>query len=813
MNAISQLISKLFRGSSLSGDDMIALLLILTMLASLTHLITMLVTRWGDRNTATKSLMASILVHGVCLLGLEVFEPGTIRRARVQVELPKPPETVTEVLVESDVNVTLPESGNVPIADRPTSPEVELERLADSSAELAISETPERTPDELEALTTVADDVTQFEQREMTELAVPTDSGEMGPKQVAAEDVASDIKTTYEQNNADLFVTETKRTEVQEGRPEKERLADDPSSLLAAPELIFEKPMQDASMTLATESDSSVELPPVEDVSSETVASRSAPAFSTEASDGSALTMNSPVPTPGSAASFLPRLPRPSRSAPDASPAERPSRLMPNRAMTPTPLNDSYDDVRIGDIAPNFSESLASAAALNEADLPTVRKRENPSPTYQLRNLASRRDAAMKFGGTRESENAVERSLRWMAANQSADGRWDAENYGAGTVGVDERGVDRKFAGREADTGVTALVILSFLGAGYTHEGGRYAVEVDHALDWLIRQQGADGNLSGNSEHYARMYCHAMAAYALAEAYGMQQDVVLEPIVNPMVIRMPGDVSSLAFGITAASATSQCSLVLMAVNTRTRQLEADRIASSLRRVDDLRLRSALSRAVAFTIGQQDPQSGGWRYRQLQEGDVSMFGWQMMSLKSAEIAGVFVPARVRMRMNEFLNSVRQGKDGGLFGYRRNVPKGGKDTEPVTPTMTAEALFCQQMLGYPQDSASSRESVGYLMRNTPRLSEINYYYWYYGTLAMYQNGGRDWQDWNSVVREVLISEQIKTGKDAGSWDPNDEWGRYGGRLYSTALATLTLEVYYRFLPLYRMNEKPELKIKVD
>ena len=74
MNAISQLISKLFRGSSLSGDDMIALLLMLTMLASLTHLITMLVTRWGDRNTATKSLMASILVHGVCLLGLEVFD-------------------------------------------------------------------------------------------------------------------------------------------------------------------------------------------------------------------------------------------------------------------------------------------------------------------------------------------------------------------------------------------------------------------------------------------------------------------------------------------------------------------------------------------------------------------------------------------------------------------------------------------------------------------------------------------------------------------------------------------------------------------
>ena len=65
----------------------------------------------------------------------------------------------------------------------------------------------------------------------------------------------------------------------------------------------------------------------------------------------------------------------------------------------------------------------------------------------------------------------------------------------------------------------------------------------------------------------------------------------------------------------------------------------------------------------------------------------------------------------------------------------------------------------------------------------------------------------------MREILISEQITSGKNAGSWDPKDSWGRYGGRLYSTALATLTLEVYYRFLPLYRMNDKQEIKVKVN
>jgi hypothetical protein len=304
-----------------------------------------------------------------------------------------------------------------------------------------------------------------------------------------------------------------------------------------------------------------------------------------------------------------------------------------------------------------------------------------------------------------------------------------------------------------------------------------------------------------------------MATYALAEAYGMQQDTVLGPIVNPALIRAPNDAAALAGAVAAASATSQSGLLLLAIEPGRSQMVADKVASSFRLVDDLRLRAALARAVAFTIGRQDPKSGGWRYRELQEGDVSMFGWQMMSLKSAEIAGVFVPSKVRQRMDDFLNSVRQGKDGGLFGYRRNVVRDGKDSEPVSPTMTAEALFCQQMLGYPQESASNQESVAYLMRNTPRLSDLNYYYWYYGTLAMYQHGGRAWQDWNSTVREVLISEQITSGKNAGSWEPKDQWGRYGGRLYSTALATLTLEVYYRFLPLYRMNDKQEIKVKVD
>jgi hypothetical protein len=811
MNALRQLIQKLSHGAALSGDDIIALLLVVTMLASLAHLLTMLATRWGDRHTAFKSLLASILVHGVCFLGLEVFEPMAAQRVRASVLPPTPPETVTEVLVESDQNVRLPESGNIPLADRPVQPSIELQRLETTSPEITRAELPQRSPDELESLRTTAADVTQFEQREMAELAVPADAGKLGPKQPSAEDPAADIRTTFDQNTADVFAPELTRTMPQAGRPEKTRRADDPALPLTAPELRFDALQQDATMNVATDRETAIILPPVTNEIADEIKRRSAPVVAPDARDGSAVVMNRPEAKVGAAATFQPRLPRPSRSSPDRDPALRPSRMTPDRALTTTPLIDSYDDVRIGDVAPNFSESVMSAAERTAADLPVIQRRDNPPTTYQLRNLEARRDAALKFGGTRESETAVERSLRWMVANQSADGHWDAEDFGAGQVRMDENEVDRNFAGREADTGLTALVTLSFLGAGYTHENGQYALEIDRALDWLIRQQGDDGNLCGNAEHYARMYCHAMATYALAEAYGMQDQTLLGPILPPEVFSVPADFMELAAATTAATATSQSGILLIAATSARRNMEADQRAWSLRRVDDLRLRGALARAVAFTIGQQDPKSGGWRYKFLQEGDVSMFGWQMMSLKSAEIAGVSIPGKVRERMDGFLNSVRQGNSGGLFGYRRNLVKNGKDTEPVTPTMTAEALFCQQMLGYPQDSESSRESIAYLMRNTPRLSDANYYYWYYGTLAMYQNGGRPWQDWNSVVRDLLISQQIQNGPMSGSWDPSDKWGRYGGRLYSTALATLTLEVYYRFLPLYRMNETPEVKNK--
>ena len=384
--------------------------------------------------------------------------------------------------------------------------------------------------------------------------------------------------------------------------------------------------------------------------------------------------------------------------------------------------------------------------------------------TYRLRNLPQRQKVAVQLGATQDSERAVELSLKWLALHQSPEGYWDADGFDANCPERDRcwgragkgnpeevekinNPVDRlalESAGQQADTGLTALVVLTFLGAGYTHEEGIYADQIDRAIRWMIRQQQSNGYLGGKASHYERMYCHGMATYALGEACGMMADTDSDP----------------------------------------------------------QLREALTKAVGFIVAMQNPNDGGWRYMDghlpRQEGDMSMFGWQLMALKSSQIAGIEVPEDTQAGMVKFLKRISGGERRGLASYRFG--------EAPKASMTAEALFSRQMLGMKRDNPSSQEAIEYLIKHPPRQTEQDLYYWYYGTLAMYQYGGEPWRKWNDQLRDTLVATQRKTGHAAGSWDPRDNWSQHGGRLYSTALSSLCLEVYYRFLPLYQLNNSP-------
>ena len=388
------------------------------------------------------------------------------------------------------------------------------------------------------------------------------------------------------------------------------------------------------------------------------------------------------------------------------------------------------------------------------ADVPEVyRPRLDPN-----RSLLARR-----AGASDASEQAVERALDWLARHQDADGRWDAgtARYRDGSAAPgDDSFTAHCPAGDicfgecfywEADTAVTGLALLAFLGAGYTQADGRYQRVVGRGLDFLVASQKPDGDLRGPSKAVG-MYCHAMATLALSEAYAL--------------------------------------------------------------TGDPKLRGPVERAVRFLAEAQYPGLLGWRYAPSDEitrkpaegsrgwsyephppvGDTSVLGWVVMVLKSAREVGVDVPASAERSATELARPRR----------RRRLRRPG----PLSALPAGRPGDDRRGLGLPPVPRRRRPGRRPAPRRPSscsttcrRPTRFNVYYWYYGTLAMYQAGGPAWQRWNAAVRDTLVNLQRRDGHKAGSWDPDPtRYGTHGGRVYATALAALTLEVYYRYLRLY-------------
>ncbi len=186
--------------------------------------------------------------------------------------------------------------------------------------------------------------------------------------------------------------------------------------------------------------------------------------------------------------------------------------------------------------------------------------------------------------------------------------------------------------------------------------------------------------------------------------------------------------------------------------------------------------------------------GGWRYSPGQAGDTSVVGWQVMALKSAQMCGLDVPEAVMRKAQHFLDSVC---DPGNEGY-------GYASRGSSNTMTAVGLLCRQYLQSwgPKNKRMIDAVENHLKRTPPPAGQPkNMYYYYYATQVMHHFGGQAWKEWNDKMREALIASQDKSGRVAtdGSWDSTGD-SHSAGRLMTTSLCLLTLEVYYRHLPLY-------------
>lgn len=188
-------------------------------------------------------------------------------------------------------------------------------------------------------------------------------------------------------------------------------------------------------------------------------------------------------------------------------------------------------------------------------------------------------------------------------------------------------------------------------------------------------------------------------------------------------------------------------------------------------------------AVNYTIRIQHPTTGGWRYVAGDPGDLSQLGWQAMVLDSGRSAGIPIADQPFRLTGRFLTTVRGGASGGLASYR---PGDGPSR-----TMTAEALATRLLLGEKIPAAELREAEEYLLRQPPGIGRDNYYAWYYTSLALHQLQDEAWQTWNAAMKRHLLARQEANG----SWPTDSEWGGYGGRVYTTAMGSLCLEVYYR------------------
>lgn len=394
--------------------------------------------------------------------------------------------------------------------------------------------------------------------------------------------------------------------------------------------------------------------------------------------------------------------------------------------------------------APVIDGSLVSTD--NAPVMPPAMPVNPASPSeYQLRQNSNRLEIASAYGADADTEAAVEAALLWLEKSQSADGSWNAARFGAGSE-TRALGEFRHNTGNQADTGISGLALLAFLSAGHTHIDGQFNQTVKRGLSYLIQAQMPSGDLSGPKQIgkdpsvvNARMYCHSIAMLALAEAHAMTQDRAL--------------------------------------------------------------RESLIKAAQYTIAAQDVRGGGWRYWPGDPGDLSIFGWKAMALKSVSRSGIEVPVEVQRRMHRFIDSCAAGK-GGLARYR---PAEGAPSE----TMTAEALACRLLLNLPLDADARHEATQMIVSNLPGTKPDNVYFWYYATLALFQLQDENWRVWNAALKgRLLQTQQPAYSSDAGSWNPDGIWGGYGGRVYSTAMSCLCLEVYYRYLPLYHRTNLARL-----
>jgi hypothetical protein len=279
----------------------------------------------------------------------------------------------------------------------------------------------------------------------------------------------------------------------------------------------------------------------------------------------------------------------------------------------------------------------------------------------------------------------------------------------------------------------TGLVVLAFAGAGNNLREGEFRPVVREATKFLMDACDQTGSFHGEPvpEQDRRMYGQAMAVLGLSEVQRQSPSPFLSKV--------------------------------------------------------------LERGVRSIERAQTPYAG-WRYQgDGRSSDTSVTGWQVLALHAAKRAGVEVNPATRRGAREWLSAMTENQTWRV-GYNRR----GRGSL----AMTATGLTMNLLLGRPSGDPEIRGGFRILAANPPAWpprgsppdggAGPDLYYWYFGTLAAANRRGSDWGSWRRALGTALLSNQESTGEAAGSWPPVGPWEAIGGRVLSTALGTLGLEL---------------------
>ncbi len=363
-------------------------------------------------------------------------------------------------------------------------------------------------------------------------------------------------------------------------------------------------------------------------------------------------------------------------------------------------------------------------------------------------------------GGGKKRQDAVMDALKWLKAHQSSNGGWEAAGFnnwcdGKPTTQTKPDGLGKAMY----DPGVTGLALCAFLGAGYTNRGKHpFKNTVSKGLRYLKNIQDPEGCFGARSgPNY--IYNHATASLAMVEAYGMTESPIFK------------------------GSAQRCLQFI-----------------------------GLSRNPYFA----------WRYGvKPGDNDSSVTGWMMMAIKSAKIINADALRRGKQAPLAVDDNAFDGirawldkmtdPDYGRVGYiqRGSGPARPKELVDRFPaekseSMTAVGVLARIFMGDdPRKDKVIQQGADLLAKLPPTWNpsdgSIDMYYWYYGALGIHQVGGKHWKIWKEAMDKAIVETQRKDTTYCvykGSWDPIGPWGPDGGRVYSTAVLAMCLEVYYRY-----------------